>query len=75
MSFSAKGAGNRELDLGIPDLVSGLIGLDAMVFNDPIGVSFKSLVRFRAEEDEFHLPYVTVTTQKGLKKINNVQKL
>lgn len=55
MSLSAKGASNSEFDLCIPDLVSGLVRLDALVFNDTIGIRFKVLVLLRTEEDEFHL--------------------
>lgn len=55
MSCSAKGAASDEFDLGIPELVSGLVRLDALVFNDPIGIGFKTLVLLWAGECEFHL--------------------
>jgi hypothetical protein len=54
MSFLAKGAGNRQLNLCIPDLIAGLIRLDTLVLDDPKGICLKGLPLFRAEEDEFH---------------------
>jgi len=55
MSCSAKGAGNSQFNLCIPDFVSRPIRLDTLFLDDSKGICFKGPTLVGAEEYEFHL--------------------